>query len=192
MPRYRTEIIIPADRLVTLQLPASLPLGRAVVTVQVQEVRPAGEEAPEDHGGIEWWDEFGAQAAAHGWELGPGDARCLAVNVHVGRTHDDAIRGARDPHDEWIKFLSQYGRFRNYLLSALLFERLAADNDNPRKLELPKNLPIYSATGEYRPSELAAFFRREAEQLRDKFNQRNGTDYYDTIIEDYRQLAQPA
>ena len=59
MPRYRTEVVIPADRLVTLQLPASLPLGRAVVTVQVQEVRPVRDEAPEDHGGIEWWDEFG-------------------------------------------------------------------------------------------------------------------------------------
>jgi alkanesulfonate monooxygenase SsuD/methylene tetrahydromethanopterin reductase-like flavin-dependent oxidoreductase (luciferase family) len=63
-----------------------------------------------------WWDDFGQQAAANGWELGPGDARCLAINVHVGRTPDDARRTARDPHDEWIKFLSPYGRFQAYAM----------------------------------------------------------------------------
>jgi hypothetical protein len=57
--RYRTEIVIPEDRLVALQLPTGLPTGRAVVTVQVLEVRAAGEDAPEEPGGIEWWDEFG-------------------------------------------------------------------------------------------------------------------------------------
>ena len=64
----------------------------------------------------QWWEDFGEQAASHGWELAAGEARCLAINVHVGRTHDDAVRTGRDPHDEWIKFLSPYGRFRAYAM----------------------------------------------------------------------------
>lgn len=61
-----------------------------------------------------WWDDFADQAATHGWELAPGQARCLAINVHVGPTHDDAVRTGRDAHDEWVKFLAPYGRFRSY------------------------------------------------------------------------------
>ena len=63
-----------------------------------------------------WWDEFGDQAAANGWDIGRGGARCLAVNVHVGATSEQARRTGRDPHDEWIKFLSPYGRFREYAM----------------------------------------------------------------------------
>jgi alkanesulfonate monooxygenase SsuD/methylene tetrahydromethanopterin reductase-like flavin-dependent oxidoreductase (luciferase family) len=64
-----------------------------------------------------WWEKFGTQAASHGWDLAPGEARCLALNVHVGRTHAEAVAGARNPHDEWIKFLSPYGRFRAYKMA---------------------------------------------------------------------------
>jgi alkanesulfonate monooxygenase SsuD/methylene tetrahydromethanopterin reductase-like flavin-dependent oxidoreductase (luciferase family) len=64
-----------------------------------------------------WWERFGTEAAANGWEIGPGEARCLAINVHIGRTHAEAIAGARNPHDEWIKFLSPYGRFRGYQMA---------------------------------------------------------------------------
>lgn len=70
-----------------------------------------------------WWDEFADRSAAHGRELGPGERRCLAINVHVGRTHDTAVRTGRDPHDEWVKFLSPYGRFRGY--------RMADGSDTP-------------------------------------------------------------
>lgn len=57
---YRTEIEIPADRYVGLQLPASLPEGRAVVTVSFIETEPAAGAAEDaDRHDIEWWDEFG-------------------------------------------------------------------------------------------------------------------------------------
>ncbi len=58
MSRYRTEIHIPADRYIALQLPAHLPEGRAFVTVQVDEPGP-DEPAEADRQDIEWWDEFG-------------------------------------------------------------------------------------------------------------------------------------
>lgn len=62
----------------------------------------------------QWWDDFGDKAAAGGWELGHGEGRCLAINMHVGRTMEEAKLGARNPHDEWIRFLAPYGRFRAY------------------------------------------------------------------------------
>ncbi|MEM9714111.1 MAG: LLM class flavin-dependent oxidoreductase [Actinomycetota bacterium] len=61
-----------------------------------------------------WWDDYAAAAAEHGWELAPGEARCLAINCHIGDTREAAIASGRGPHDEWVKFLSPYGRFRAY------------------------------------------------------------------------------
>ena len=64
MRRYRTEIHIPADRSITLHLPAHLPEGRATLTVLVADeaeetpyegVSPDLELEGQD---IEWWEEF--------------------------------------------------------------------------------------------------------------------------------------
>jgi hypothetical protein len=70
---YRTEIVIPPDRFVGLQLPAHLPEGRAVVTVVVQEPDPAEAAAPDldaDRQDIEWWDEFEDDRASDAAEGG--------------------------------------------------------------------------------------------------------------------------
>lgn len=63
MSRYRTEIVVPSDRVVTLHLPDDFPEGRARLVVEVAE--PAefgGELEPSDADlaadDIEWWDEF--------------------------------------------------------------------------------------------------------------------------------------
>ena len=63
MLSYRTEIAIPTDRYVCLQLPAHLPEGRALITVEVPgpDEAKAGPDAIEtepDHQDIEWWEEF--------------------------------------------------------------------------------------------------------------------------------------
>ena len=62
MPQYRTELVIPPDHYVCLQLPPDLPEGRAIVTVLVQSPQPAGlvesAEPDLDRQVIEWWDEF--------------------------------------------------------------------------------------------------------------------------------------
>lgn len=61
--RYRTEILIPPDRYVCVQLPSYLPEGRAVVTIVVHEPEPEPQgpprEADPDRQDIEWWEEFG-------------------------------------------------------------------------------------------------------------------------------------
>lgn len=66
MSEYRTEIIVPPDRYVCLQLPPNLPPGRALVTVLVLDAHPsdaepgspAGSDLELDRQDIEWWDEF--------------------------------------------------------------------------------------------------------------------------------------
>jgi hypothetical protein len=63
---YRTEIVVPPDRYVCLQLPANLPPGRATVTVLLIDVpasegesgTAAGSDLELDRQDIEWWDEF--------------------------------------------------------------------------------------------------------------------------------------
>jgi hypothetical protein len=65
--RYRTEIVVPADRFLSLQLPPGFPEGPAAVTVHVHyepadaesgaaDDRPADDDP--DREDIEWWDEF--------------------------------------------------------------------------------------------------------------------------------------
>lgn len=61
-----------------------------------------------------WWDRYAEAAASNGWDLAPGEARCLAINCHLGDTKEAAIASGRGPHDEWVKFLAPYGRFRAY------------------------------------------------------------------------------
>jgi len=69
MRRYRTEIHIPADRAITLQLPAHLPEGRAILTVLVadeEEATPSEGVPPElelEGQDIEWWEEFEGEEA---------------------------------------------------------------------------------------------------------------------------------
>jgi alkanesulfonate monooxygenase SsuD/methylene tetrahydromethanopterin reductase-like flavin-dependent oxidoreductase (luciferase family) len=60
------------------------------------------------------WERFGEVAAANGRPLAPGGGRALVVNIHIGETHEEALRTGRDGHDEYVKFLSPYGRFRHY------------------------------------------------------------------------------
>ena len=60
------------------------------------------------------WDRYAARAADHGRMLAPGQGRVLHANVHVGCTTAEALGTVRDGHDEYVKFLSPYGRFKHY------------------------------------------------------------------------------
>lgn len=60
--RYQTEVVVAPDRYLCLQLPASIPEGRATIIVLVEEHEPA-EAGPTgepdlDRQDIEWWEEF--------------------------------------------------------------------------------------------------------------------------------------
>lgn len=59
------------------------------------------------------WDRFAEEAAVAGRVLGPGEGRCLQLIVHVAPTSAEAVRVAGPSLDEHVRFLSQYGRFRN-------------------------------------------------------------------------------
>ena len=73
MRRYQTEVIVPPDRYVAIQLPPHLPEGRAIVIVQLEEPDPAGmgpgAEGDLDRQDIEWWEEFE--------DADPGDPRAV-------------------------------------------------------------------------------------------------------------------
>jgi hypothetical protein len=61
--RYRTEIVVPPDRYVCLQLPADFPDGHATISVvfhPAAAVGPAGgdEGSEVEDDDIEWWEEF--------------------------------------------------------------------------------------------------------------------------------------
>ena len=68
MPRYHTEIVIPPDRYVCLQMPEHFPEGRATITVLVDEPgaieADPPREADPDRQDIEWWEEFEDEAVS--------------------------------------------------------------------------------------------------------------------------------
>ena len=79
-----------------------------------------------DHGAVFWnqhptfvkrlWDRYGElHDHHHGGTLPAGDKRMLVVNVRIEDTREEAIRTARNGHDEFWKFLGPYGWSRGYM-----------------------------------------------------------------------------
>ena len=79
-----------------------------------------------DHGAVFWnqhptfikrmWDRYGELYAQHqGIDLARGDKRMLVVSVRIEDTHEEAMRTARNGHDEFWKFLGPYGWSRGYM-----------------------------------------------------------------------------
>ena len=60
------------------------------------------------------WDRYAEIREDMGKPVGPGEDRALVLNVHVGKTREDAMRRGKPGHDEFCKFLSPYGRFSSY------------------------------------------------------------------------------
>ena len=66
MLRYRTEVLVPADRYVFLQLPEGFPEGRALVTLYLlggdgqipSRDDPSRDDPDRDIDDVEWWEEF--------------------------------------------------------------------------------------------------------------------------------------
>jgi alkanesulfonate monooxygenase SsuD/methylene tetrahydromethanopterin reductase-like flavin-dependent oxidoreductase (luciferase family) len=62
----------------------------------------------------EKWERYAAIREQIGRPVGAGEDRCLVLNVHVGRTREEAERRGGPGHDEFCKFLAPYGRFASY------------------------------------------------------------------------------
>ena len=88
---------------------------------------PTVEYTPKaDHGAVFWnqhptfikrmWDRYGeVYEQAHGRTLGNHEKRMLVVSVRIEDTHEEAMRTARNGHDEFWKFLGPYGWSRGYM-----------------------------------------------------------------------------
>ncbi|MEK7425638.1 MAG: LLM class flavin-dependent oxidoreductase [Actinomycetota bacterium] len=79
-----------------------------------------------DHGAVFWnqhptfikrmWERYGElHEQHHGSNLSRGDKRMLVVTVRIEDTHEEAMRSARNGHDEFWKFLGPYGWSRGYM-----------------------------------------------------------------------------
>ncbi|HEX9259047.1 MAG TPA: LLM class flavin-dependent oxidoreductase, partial [Acidimicrobiales bacterium] len=62
------------------------------------------------------WDRYAELREESGAPVRPGEDRCLVMNIHVGRTREEALRRGGPGHDEFCKFLAPYGRFSSYRL----------------------------------------------------------------------------
>ena len=57
------------------------------------------------------WDRYAEIREEMGSPVAPGEDRCLVMNIHVGRTREQAMVKGRPGHTEFCNFLSPYGRF---------------------------------------------------------------------------------
>ena len=60
------------------------------------------------------WDRYAEIREQMGNPVGPGEDRCLVMNIHVARTREQAMVKGRPGHEEFCNFLSPYGRFSSY------------------------------------------------------------------------------
>ncbi len=60
------------------------------------------------------WDRYAEIREQMGQPVGPGEDRCLVMNIHIAATREAAMRKGKPGHDEFCKFLSPYGRFSSY------------------------------------------------------------------------------
>jgi alkanesulfonate monooxygenase SsuD/methylene tetrahydromethanopterin reductase-like flavin-dependent oxidoreductase (luciferase family) len=63
---------------------------------------------------LDKWERYAQVRAELGRPVAPGEDRTLVLNVHVGRTREEAMRRGKPGHDEFCKFLAPYGRFTSY------------------------------------------------------------------------------
>ena len=63
---------------------------------------------------LDKWNKFAKIRDDMGKPVAPGDDRCLVLNVHVGKSREEAMRKGKPGHDEFCRFLSPYGRFSSY------------------------------------------------------------------------------
>lgn len=69
-------------------------------------------------------------------------------------------------------------QFRFFRASWLLFEMLAEQRKGSLELKLPRSFPLYSDSGHYDQTRLAAWFKQKATEIARRFDERNETDFF--------------
>lgn len=109
--------------------------------------------------------------------------------VHLGE-ENRAVR-MFDRHFIWALESAVPGhRFWFYLAGAVTFEAIAERKKNrKRKLRLPTKFELYTDDDSYLPSELSAWLWKATHDLADRFNARNGNDFYSQHIAESREVG---
>ncbi|MCA9187772.1 MAG: hypothetical protein R3E01_03980 [Pirellulaceae bacterium] len=93
-------------------------------------------------------------------------------------------------HTPWlISACDLIDKFHFHLATMLLLESLVAHGHKRYKVRLPKELNCYRQSDDYDLAELAQWYRNEVDSIANRFNQRNGNDYFCHIVAEYRQLV---
>jgi alkanesulfonate monooxygenase SsuD/methylene tetrahydromethanopterin reductase-like flavin-dependent oxidoreductase (luciferase family) len=62
----------------------------------------------------EKWNRYAEIREQMGQPVAPGQDRTLVLNMHIGRTREEAMVKGAPGHDEFCRFLAPYGRFSSY------------------------------------------------------------------------------
>jgi hypothetical protein len=71
-----------------------------------------------------------------------------------------------------------YERFMFYRAAWLFLEVASDAGEDKLRLLMPRSFPLYEAGGEYETARLKGWFEARARELAQKFDERNGTDYF--------------
>ena len=72
---------------------------------------------------------------------------------------------------------------------AYVLEKLATVRPQSVGVRIPQELSCWSRDGKYDPAALGLWFRNEAQQIADRFNQRNGNKMWTQTLTGYRELV---
>ena len=85
-------------------------------------------------------------------------------------------------HAGWaVETVNDYKRFVFYRAAAFLFQR-TFPSESRLRLNVPESMACYREDADYQCAELAQWFQAEAKSLAQQFNQRNGNEYYTTLM----------
>lgn len=79
-------------------------------------------------------------------------------------------------------------RFHFFEHAVVLFDRVAAVRDNKSRLRIPSEIAWHSPDGLYEPAAVRAWLETEARTAADRFDSRNGNNYFRQSLEERRDL----
>lgn len=108
----------------------------------------------------------------------------LTLTNRLGR----AVRTYEECQRAMKAFTDPLTRLHFALDALVLFDRLLLDERQTLSLRLPEDFPVPAMDGHYRIEELQAWLLREADELAERFDRRNGTPYFQEQLQERREL----